>query len=46
MNDLGVIGQRVPNIQYDKCRGCKVCQVERACPIHVPVVADGKVVCQ
>ena len=44
LNDLGVIGQKVPEIDLSKCRGCKVCQVERACPIHVPVVADGKVV--
>ena len=43
LNDLGVIGQKVPEIDLSKCRGCKVCQVERACPIHVPVVADGKV---
>lgn len=44
LNDLGVIGQKVPEIDLSKCRGCKVCQVERACPIHVPVVADGKVI--
>ena len=44
LNDLGVIGQKVPEIDLSKCRGCKVCQVERACPINVPVVADGKVV--
>lgn len=34
LNDLGIIGQRVPEIDYSKCRGCKVCQVEKACPIH------------
>lgn len=33
LNDLGVIGQRVPAIISDKCRGCKVCQVENACPV-------------
>ena len=44
LNDLGVIGQKVPVIDLDKCRGCKVCQVEKACPIQVPVVRDGKVV--
>ena len=43
-NDLGVIGQKVPQINLDKCRGCKVCQVVNACPIKVPVVKDGKVV--
>ena len=44
LNDLGVIGQKVPMIDLDKCRGCKVCQVVNACPIHVPEVKDGKVV--
>ena len=44
LNDLGVIGQKVPQIDLEKCRGCKVCQVERACPIQVPVVQNGKVV--
>ena len=34
----------MPRIDLDKCRGCKVCQVEKACPIQVPVVQDGKVV--
>ena len=44
LNDLGVIGQKVPMIDLDKCRGCKVCQVVTACPIHLPDVKDGKVV--
>lgn len=44
LNDLGVIGQKVPEIDLAKCRGCKVCQVENACPINVPVIKDGKVV--
>ena len=43
LNDLGVIGQRVPEIHADQCRGCKVCQVERSCPIQVAKLADGKV---
>ncbi len=44
LNDLGVIGQRVPQIDLEKCRGCKVCQVEKACPIHVAQMVDGKIV--
>ena len=44
LNDLGVIGQKVPMIDLDKCRGCKVFQVVNACPINVPEVKDGKVV--
>ena len=43
LNDLGVIGQRVPEINLDKCRGCKVCQIENACPIKVAKMQDGKI---
>ncbi len=41
LNDLGIIGQKMPLFDYAKCRGCKVCQVEKACPIHVASVKDG-----
>ena len=44
LNDLGVIGQRIPTVYSDKCRGCKKCRVEAACPIKVAHVADGKIV--
>ena len=44
LNDLGVIGQKVPEIDLEKCRGCKVCQIEKSCPIQVPVLKDNKVV--
>lgn len=44
LNDIGIIGQRVVHVDYDKCRGCGVCQVEKACPIKVVSVRDGKVV--
>ena len=43
LNDVGIIGQRLPEIDLSKCRGCKVCQVEKACPIHVAALEDGKV---
>ena len=43
LNDLGIIGQRVPEIDMDKCKGCKVCQIEKNCPIHVAKLIDGKV---
>lgn len=42
LNDLGIVGQRVPVFDFAKCRGCKTCQVENACPIKVAVLADGK----
>ena len=44
LNDLGIIGQRVPRIDLEKCRGCKVCQVEKNCPINVAKVIDGRLV--
>ena len=41
LNDLGIVGQRVPMADLTKCRGCAKCQVEMACPIHVAKVQDG-----
>ena len=43
LNDLGIIGQRVPMVNYAKCRGCKVCQVEKNCPIKTAKMVDGKI---
>lgn len=43
LNDLGVIGQRIPSLDLSKCRGCKVCQIEKVCPIKTASVADGKI---
>ena len=44
LNDMGVIGQRIPTVYLDKCRGCKKCRVEAACPIHTAHVEEGKIV--
>lgn len=43
LNDLGIIGQRVPQIDLSKCRGCSKCQVEMNCPLHVAAVSEGKI---
>ncbi|MDD6435302.1 MAG: FAD-dependent oxidoreductase [Clostridiales bacterium] len=43
LNDLGIVGQRVPTINPDKCRGCKVCQVVNACPIKIATTESGKI---
>lgn len=43
LNDLGIIGQRIPQIDLEKCRGCGRCQVESSCPIKIAKVVDGKV---
>ena len=42
LNDLGIIGQRVPEVDLSKCHGCKNCQVENNCPIKVAKLEDGK----
>ena len=34
LNDVGVIGQRTPLVDEEKCRACKVCVIEKNCPIH------------
>ena len=44
LNDLSVMGQRVPVVDVDKCKGCKKCQVELACPIKIAKVVEGKMV--
>lgn len=41
LNDLGIIGQRIPMFDFSKCRGCKKCQVETACPVKVARVEEG-----
>lgn len=43
LNDLGIIGQRQPEIDLSKCKGCKVCQVENSCPIKAAELTDGKI---
>ena len=43
LNDLGIIGQRVPTIDLEKCKGCKKCQVSASCPVKAAEVVDGKV---
>ena len=41
LNDLGIVGQRVPGFQEELCRGCKICQVEKTCPVHAAKLVDG-----
>lgn len=41
LNDLGIVGQRVPLFDFSKCRGCKRCALEGACPIQAVRVTDG-----
>ena len=43
LNDVGIIGQRIPVVDTDMCKGCKKCAIEAVCPNHVAKVADGKI---
>ena len=38
------MGAKVPQYDEEKCRGCKKCQIEAACPIHAAKLTDGKLV--
>ena len=43
LNDLGIVGARVPQYHVEDCRSCQKCQLEEACPIHAAKKnADGK----
>lgn len=44
LNDVGIIGQLVPAHDLDKCKGCKKCKIEEACPMHACKVVDKKIV--
>ncbi len=41
LNDLGIIGQLIPQFDEDECNGCKKCSVEKACPMGAAKVVDG-----
>ena len=42
LNDVGIVGQRIPAIHTEQCRGCNLCVAE--CPIHVISMEDDKAV--
>lgn len=41
LNDLGIIGQRIPNLDPDECNGCKKCGVVQACLMGAATLSDG-----
>jgi dissimilatory sulfite reductase (desulfoviridin) alpha/beta subunit len=43
LNDVGIVGQRVPEYQTELCRGCKKCAIEAICPVGAAKVVDGKI---
>lgn len=42
LNDVGIIGQRIPGFDAEACKGCKKCAIEKACPVGAAKVVDGK----
>lgn len=41
LNDIGVVGQLIPNFDKEQCKGCKKCQIEAVCPVDAAKVIDG-----
>ena len=41
LNDLGIVGQMIPNFDEDMCNGCKKCKIEKVCPMKAAKVEDG-----
>ncbi|MEG2290603.1 MAG: (4Fe-4S)-binding protein [Clostridium sp.] len=41
LNDLGIIGQLIPNFDDEACNGCKKCSIETACPVDAAKICDG-----
>lgn len=41
LNDIGIVGQRIPNFDEDECNGCKKCSVVKACPMGAASLEDG-----
>lgn len=42
LNDVGITGQEIPEPDMTKCVSCKVCQVEKSCPINIISMQNGK----
>ena len=42
LNDIGIVGQKIPQANLDLCKGCNICQVEKTCPVHAAKLVDGK----
>ena len=41
LNDLGIVGQLIPNFDEDLCNGCTKCKIEKTCPMKAAKVEDG-----
>lgn len=41
LNDIGIVGQMIPNFDEDSCNGCKKCSIETTCPVDAAKLVDG-----
>ncbi|MEG1802221.1 MAG: (4Fe-4S)-binding protein [Lachnospiraceae bacterium] len=41
LNDFGIVGQKIPLFDASKCKNCKVCAMEQACPMGAARVMNG-----
>ena len=47
LNDFGIMGQRVPKYDPEKCKACGKCNVAATCPMKICAKGEaGKMVCQ
>ena len=44
LNDLGIVGARIPGYDAEACRGCKKCQIVSFCPVQAAELVEGKMV--
>lgn len=43
INDLGIVGQRIPIVNMDKCKTCNICNVKKNCPMTAVKNDNGKI---
>ncbi|MBU3144925.1 4Fe-4S binding protein [Clostridium sp. CF012] len=44
LNDLGIVGQRIPNYNLGRCKKCKKCTIESTCPMGAAKFTDGTLI--
>ncbi|RDU23428.1 (4Fe-4S)-binding protein [Anaerosacchariphilus polymeriproducens] len=42
LNDFGIEGHKAPDYNMEACKGCKVCNIEKSCPMKACKLIDGK----
>ena len=43
LNDVGIVGQRIPMVDNTLCKGCKKCGVISACPVDAAHLVQGTI---